>query len=119
MLPQGSVVSPPIISVIAADAGLRQSLVFSLEVEGYRVEAHDYRSDWSADDNGSFCLIVDADVLADRPFFIDQIRSSGRSVILLEDGISPRPTDLSADILTKPFVGADLLTIVRRIRCHA
>lgn len=111
--------SPPIISVIAADAGLRQSLVFSLEVEGYRVEAHDYRSDWSVNDSGSFCLIIDADVLADRPSFINQIRSSGRSVILLEDGVSPRPKDLSADILTKPFVGADLLSIVKRIRLDA
>ncbi|RWX78532.1 transcriptional regulator [Neorhizobium lilium] len=115
-------VSPPTIIVIAADAGLRDSLVFALEVEGYRVEAHDSWQGCSARGEPCLCMILDGDLVANRRCLLEHMPLDGGDLILLTDGLSPVPKDLRADILTKPFAGGDLLRLVKnlpRMACPA
>jgi hypothetical protein len=108
------VLSPAKIIVIAADAGLRDSLAFSLEVEGYQVEAYDA---WC--ESGASLLpclkIIDDQVIKDSQAAFDYVCRETGAVILLADGISPAPENVRAEILTKPFEGADLVRLVKTL----
>jgi hypothetical protein len=108
------VLSPAKIIVIAADAGLRDSLAFSLQVEGYLVEAYDA---WC--ESGASLLpcikIIDDQVIRDSPAALDYVCREAGAVILLADGLSPAPDNVRAEILTKPFEGADLVRMVNNL----
>jgi hypothetical protein len=103
----------PTIVVIAADAGLRKSLVFALEVEGYEVHAHDAWQGWPIHLSPGFCMIIDGDLIDDDSCFLARIPQDDNALIVLDDGLAPIPSSQRAKILTKPFAGADLLRLVK------
>ncbi len=105
-------ISPTII-VIAADAGLRKSLVFALEVEGYEVQAHEAWQGWPIHVAPRFCMIIDGDLIDDGICFLERIPHDDNALIVLDDGLAPVLSSRRADILTKPFAGADLLRLVK------
>lgn len=109
------------IVVIAPDHGLRQSLTFALEVEGYRVEAYDSWCNGNVVIGQTLCMIVDDQVLRSCTNARKHLRQSGHAVILLTDGMSPSIEDELGPIisLAKPFNGADLLGLVRSLAVAA
>ncbi|EUB96363.1 hypothetical protein PMI07_001680 [Rhizobium sp. CF080] len=109
------------IVVIAPDLGLRQSLTFALEVEGYRVEAHDSWCNGSIIASPTICMIIDDQVLRSCTNARQHLRQSGQAVILLTDGMSPPIEDELGPILSlaKPFNGADLLGLVKSLALAA
>jgi FixJ family two-component response regulator len=109
----GSAVLSPTIIVIAADAGLRKSLVFALEVEGYEVQAHEAWQGWPIHIGPRFCMIIDGDLIDDGICFLERIPQDHNALIVLDDGLAPVLSSRRADILTKPFAGADLLHLVK------
>lgn len=109
------------IVVIAPDLGLRQSLTFALEVEGYRVEAHDCWRKGSVIVSPTLCMIIDDQVLRSCNDAKQHLLQSGQAVILLTDGMSPPIEDELGPILSlaKPFNGADLLGLVKSLALAA
>ncbi|MFB9951731.1 transcriptional regulator [Rhizobium puerariae] len=102
------------IIVIAPDLGLRQSLTFALEVEGYQVEAHASWGKNYAPSKSALCIIVDDQVLRFRNDALQFLLHSGHAVILLTDGLSPPLENSPGQTLTKPFDGAALVGMVKR-----
>ena len=85
----GSAVLSPTIIVIAADAGLRKSLVFALEVEGYEVQAHEAWQGWPIHIGPRFCMIIDGDLIDDGICFLERIPQDHNALIVLDDGLAP------------------------------
>jgi DNA-binding response OmpR family regulator len=102
------------IVIIEPDLGLRQSLTFALEVEGYRVEALDTWRKAHIPITPTLCMIIDDNLLRSREDARRYLRDLGQTVILLTDGVYPAVND-DGLILTKPFEGADLLRLVRSL----
>ncbi|CDN54494.1 Transcriptional regulator protein FixT [Neorhizobium galegae bv. officinalis bv. officinalis str. HAMBI 1141] len=109
------------IIVIAPDLGLRQSLTFALEVEGYHVEAHESWRKGTITAGQTLCMIIDDQVLRASSDALQRLLQSGEAVILLTDGMSPSIEDELGPIqsLTKPFNGADLLGLVKDLALTA
>ncbi|WP_117192449.1 DNA-binding transcriptional response regulator [Rhizobium terrae] len=106
------------IVVIAPDLGLRQSLTFALEVEGYQVEAYETWRKCRHSALPALCMIIDDQVL--RSSDARQcLRNSSHAVILLTDGISPPILENPGLTLMKPFDGAELLSLVRKLALTA
>ncbi|WP_172729862.1 transcriptional regulator [Neorhizobium galegae] len=105
------------IVVIAPDLGLRQSLTFALEVEGYRVEAHESWRKSAAIPGPTLCMIIDDQVLRSSSDILQRLLQSGQAVILLTDGMSPPVEGELGPVLSlaKPFDGADLLGLVKNL----
>lgn len=101
------------IVVIAPDLGLRQSLTFALEVEGYRVEAFGSWNDSRASVATSLCIIIDEQVLRAHVDAQQYLFDSDRPVILLADGMSPAIGYNPGLTLAKPFDGAELMNLVK------
>ncbi|AIM02067.1 histidine kinase (plasmid) [Sinorhizobium meliloti] len=55
------------IIVVAADQGLRRSVAFALEVEGYYTESYDSVQKSEASCREALCAIVDDDILRTEP----------------------------------------------------
>lgn len=110
--------SRPIV-VIAPDLGLRQALIFALEVEGFTVQAFE---NWCSDTvlaSPTLCLVIDDQVVRACDDARQDLLHSNRAVILLTDGISA-PLDNSPGLaLAKPFEGAELLRMVRNFAVAA
>jgi DNA-binding response OmpR family regulator len=102
------------IVIIEPDLGLRQSLTFALEVEGYRVEALDAWRKGHIPATPALCMIIDDNVLRTREDARRYLRDLGQTVILLTDGVYPSVND-NGFVLAKPFDGADLLRLVRSL----
>jgi DNA-binding response OmpR family regulator len=101
------------IVVIAPDLALRQSLTFSLEVEGFKVEAF---GDWADDavlPSSMLCMVIDDEVVRNGEKVRQDLRDVTPSVILLTDGLSPPTPGVPGHWLAKPFEGAELLRMVR------
>jgi DNA-binding response OmpR family regulator len=109
------------IVVIAPDLGLRQSLTFALEVEGYRVEAHESWRKSNVVLGPTLCMIIDDQVLRSSSDTLQRLRQSGQAVILLTDGMSPPIEGELGRVLSlaKPFNGADLLGLVKNLALTA
>ncbi|CDZ33172.1 Hypothetical protein NGAL_HAMBI1146_02470 [Neorhizobium galegae bv. officinalis] len=109
------------IVVIAPDLGLRQSLTFALEVEGYRVEAHDSWCNGNIIASPTLCMIIDDQVLRSCTNARQHLHQWGQAVILLTDGMSPPIEDELGPILSlaKPFNGADLVSLVKSLALAA
>jgi len=100
------------IVVVASDHGLRRSLKFALEVEGFRVTACD---SWTAAGPlaaSASGMVVDSDILRRDGAARESLRVADVSFVLLEDGMKPAIGHLNARVLTKPFQGADLVAAV-------
>ena len=107
------------IVVIAADAGLRHSLTFALEVEGYQVEAHETWVDCRPSAGCCLCKIIDDQVIRNDSQALQQVDADSNVTILLVDGLSPVPPMGQARLLVKPFEGSDLVQLVRSLTCAA
>ncbi|HVK90858.1 MAG TPA: transcriptional regulator [Mycoplana sp.] len=107
------------IVVVAPDQGLRRSLAFALEVEGYSTEAYDAL--WKAElsSQRSLCTIVDDKILESEAQLAKLLHGSGRRVVLLVDGLTERGEQGDAIVLTKPISGADLLGVVNGLAATA
>ena len=94
------------IIVVAPDPGLRRSLEFALEVEGFPVESHALLSTVEASPaaNAAACVIVDESAIRLSP--------AGR-VILLVEGIDPSAGTEGFAVVTKPVEGNDLIDMVQ------
>ena len=75
------------IVIVAPDQGLRRSLAFALEVEGYSTKAYD--SLWKAEAAPTaFCTIVDDEILKSEAQAVQSLRDMRSRIILLTDGMS-------------------------------
>jgi FixJ family two-component response regulator len=101
------------IVVVAADQGLRRSVAFALEVEGYPTESYDTVQKAEASSREALCTILDDEMLKSEPLAATQLlKDIGRRAILLVDGLSALQPRADYAILTKPFTGADLLGMI-------
>ncbi|RVQ55048.1 transcriptional regulator [Sinorhizobium meliloti] len=100
------------IIVVAADQGLRRSVAFALEVEGYSTESYDSVQKAEASGREALCTILDDDILRSAAQFL---RDRGRRAILLLDGLSALQQRVDNMTLTKPFTGADLLGVINSL----
>ncbi|MDX0140876.1 transcriptional regulator FixT [Sinorhizobium meliloti] len=104
------------IIVVAADQGLRGSVAFALEVEGYNTESYDSVQKAEASCREALCAIVDDDILRTEPQAAAQFLSNrGGRAILLVDGLSALQRRVDYATLTKPFTGADLLGVINSL----
>jgi hypothetical protein len=113
------VLSPSKIVVIAADAALRHSLTFALEVEGYQVEAHEAWRDCRTSPVACLCKIIDEEVVQNSSDARRYMLDATNAVILLADGLSPMLENSPARILLKPFEGSDLVHLVKSLTLAA
>ncbi|MFB9984005.1 transcriptional regulator [Mesorhizobium kowhaii] len=103
------------ILVVAPDPGLRRSLEFALEVEGFPVESHASLStiEASSEADAAACLIVDDSAIRLSPAGHQPLaRFAGRVILLVEGGDTTAGTEGFA-VLTKPVEGNDLIDLVR------
>lgn len=104
------------IIVIAADQGLRRSVAFALEVEGYSTESYDTVQKAEASCREALCTILDDEILRSEPQAATQFLSDQRGrAILLVDGLSAIRQRVDNTTLTKPFTGADLLGVINSL----
>ena len=103
------------ILVVAPDPGLRRSLEFALEVEGFAVESHASLStvEASHEANAAACLIVDESAIRLSPAGRQPLaRFAGRVILLVED-VDPTAGPDGFAVLTKPVEGSDLIDMVQ------
>jgi hypothetical protein len=104
------------IAVIAYDQGLLSSLVFSLEVAGFRVVASEGWPPGGLDHAGICCAIVDADAYRRDPAIRPGLDALDAPMIYLADDMPPFPSHTRMSRLLKPFQGPDLL---QHVEAHA
>ncbi|WQO62224.1 transcriptional regulator (plasmid) [Sinorhizobium medicae] len=105
-----------IIVVVAADQGLRRSVAFALEVEGYSTESYDTVQKAEASCREALCTILDDEILKSETVAATQLLNDlGRRAILLVDGLSALQPPVDNTTLTKPFTGADLLGVINSL----
>jgi hypothetical protein len=92
-------------------------LTFALEVEGYRVEAHESWGKGSVTISPTLCMIIDDQALRSSNDARRHLLQTGQAVILLTDGMSPPIEGELGPVLSlaKPFNGADLLGLVKSL----
>lgn len=102
------------ILVVAPDHGLRRSLVFVLEADGFDVESHMSLDDALASplDQAIVCAIVDEDATRARPAGFQILRRLGRPVVLLAGAPSIASDIMGLTVLPKPFLGVSLIKAV-------
>ncbi|WP_028002378.1 hypothetical protein [Sinorhizobium arboris] len=104
------------IVVVAADQGLRRSVAFALEVEGYSTESYDTVKKAEESSRGALCAILDDEILRSEPQAATQfLKSLGARAILLADGLSALQAYVDNTVLTKPFTGPDLLGAINNL----
>lgn len=103
------------ILVVAPDPGLRRSLEFALEVEGFVVESHASLStvEASHEANAASCVIVDESAIGRGPAGRQPLAGFAGRVILLVEGVDPTAGPEGFSVLTKPVEGSDLIDMVR------
>ena len=103
------------IIVVAPDPGLRRSLEFALEVEGFAVESHASLSTVEASHqaNAAACLIVDESAIRLSPAGRQALAGFAGRVILLVEDVDPTADPEGFAVLTKPVEGNDLIDMVQ------
>jgi hypothetical protein len=101
------------IAVIAPDAGLRKSLAFALEVEGFLVLSYETWCKGRASAASSVCTIIDSHEVHSNLEAQHKLLDSRNRIIMLADGLTPIPSKNTARVLIKPFDGAELLRMVK------
>lgn len=115
-------ISDPIIAVVDDDAAVRNSLKFSLEIEGFTVRT--YASGEELLSSGSLstyqCLIVDQDMPRMTGLeLVAALREQGVKVpaLLISGRLTPAVTRQASDAgipaIEKPFLGNALLESIR------
>ncbi|WKL27735.1 transcriptional regulator (plasmid) [Sinorhizobium meliloti] len=101
------------LSSLQRDQGLRRSVAFALEVEGYSTESYDTVQKAEASSGEALCTILDDEILKSETVAATQLlKNLGRRAILLVDGLSAPQPPADYTTLTKPFSGADLLGVI-------
>ncbi|UVK38537.1 transcriptional regulator [Mesorhizobium sp. AR10] len=105
------------ILVVAPDPGLRRSLEFALEVEGFPVESHESLStiEASPEANAAACIIVDESAIRLSPAGRQPLARFAGRVILLVEEVDPTAGPDGFAVLTKPVEGNDLIDLVQTI----
>ncbi|MEP6567176.1 MAG: transcriptional regulator [Mesorhizobium sp.] len=105
------------IIVVAPDPGLRRSLEFALEVEGFAVESHASLStvEASPEANAASCIIVDESAIRLGPAERQPLARFAGRVILLVEGADPTAGTEGVVVLTKPVEGNDLIDMVQAL----
>jgi DNA-binding response OmpR family regulator len=100
------------ILVVVPDHGLRGSLKFALEVEGYAVlSAEDLTVAGIASfGEGNLCVIVDEDAILDRQATLRALRELQNPIIMLVDRL--RPDLPNVHVLRKPWFGNALVKMI-------
>lgn len=103
------------IIVVAPDPGLRRSLEFALEVEGFAVESHASLStvEASPEANAASCIIVDESAIRLGHAERQPLACFAGRVILLVEGVDPTAGPEGFAVLTKPVEGNDLIDMVQ------
>lgn len=106
------------ILVVAPEGVLRRSIVFSLEVEGFVLEAHETLEGVvrCPSATGAVCAVIDESAMFATDDMHVALQRITVPVIVLTGGV-PRP-DLRTDarFLSKPLRGPDLVDMVLEIR---
>lgn len=102
------------IAVIACDQGLLSSLVFSLEVAGYRVLASEGWPEGGLAGRDLACAVVDAGAYGRDCALREGLATLDVPLVYLADGLIPLPAHSRLSPLTKPVQGPDLLQLVER-----
>lgn len=104
------------ILVVAPDHGLRRSLVFVLEADGFDVKAHVSLDEALATqlDQAVACAIVDEDATHALPAGLQSLRRLGWPVVLLAAAPAIASEAMGLTILPKPFLGVSLIKAVGR-----
>lgn len=102
------------ILVVAPDHGLRRSLVFVLEADGFDVTSHASLDDALAAplDQAVVCAIVDEDATRTLPASLQSLQRLGRPVVLLAAAPAIASEIMGLTILPKPFLGVSLIKAV-------
>jgi hypothetical protein len=101
--------------VVVPDDGLRRSLEFALEVEGFAVVAFEGVNAALALPSaaGAICIVVDEEALMNDPFAIAAIRQFHKPVLLLVDRSRPVPDAMDIRVLRKPVIGNALIRAIK------
>ncbi|CCM70484.1 hypothetical protein BN406_04202 (plasmid) [Sinorhizobium meliloti Rm41] len=101
------------IIVVAADHGLRRSVVFALEVEGYAAQSYDTLRAAEDASRLALCTILDDDILRSEPQAAAQFLSNrGVGPYCWLMACRPFSNVWTTRHWTKPFTGADLLGVI-------
>ncbi|WP_152536094.1 hypothetical protein [Mesorhizobium loti] len=102
--------------VVAPNPGLRKSLEFALEAEGYGVDSQaDLARAIASPINPEIrCAVVDEDAVRDRTKGWNDLARFPRPVILLVDRPWPSPEPDGVVILVKPLLGNALIEAVEQ-----
>jgi len=104
--------SPNTILVVASDHGLRRSLAFALEVEGFEVVACDSWQQATLSAGSALGMIVDSEIFRLDAAARQSLLDPEHKIILLADGMLPPLAHADAKVLTKPFEGSELMAAV-------
>jgi hypothetical protein len=101
--------------VVAPAAELRRSIVFALEANGFKVEAHPWLGPAAASAHLSVpaCLVVDENALVDQPGGTKALKEFAQPVVLLVDRLRAIPRLARVKVLRKPMLGDQLIDTVR------
>lgn len=105
------------ILVVAPGAELRRSIVFALEANGFKVEAHPWLGPAAASAQASLatCLVVDENALIDQPTSSKALKEFAKPVVLLVDQLRAIPRLVKVTVLRKPLLGDRLIETVRGV----
>lgn len=114
-LGDSSVVTSEIIIAAAPDDGLRRSLEFALESNGFAVDAHPYAVQAFASRYalGAVCAVIDDRAVDDWKLAPEQFRCFAKPVILLVSVFRAAPNIQNVTLVAKPFLGGPLIDAVR------
>lgn len=101
--------------VIAPDHGLRRSIEFALEVEGFAVFSFEQLTPALASPHvaDGICIVIDEEALLSDPFAMAAVKQITQPALLLVDRSRTMPEVLSIKILRKPILGNALIRAVR------
>jgi DNA-binding response OmpR family regulator len=101
------------IVVVAADHGLRRSVAFALEVEGYATLSYDTLRAAEDASRVAPCTILDDEIVRSESQAATRLlQYLGARAVLLVDGLSALQAHVGNTVLTKPFSGPDLLGVI-------
>jgi DNA-binding NtrC family response regulator len=101
--------------VVAPDRGLRRSLEFALEVEGFVVVSFEdltaaLESPRAAE---GACVVIDEDAFLNDPLAMTAVRRFNKPALLLIDRTRSVPESFGIRVLRKPVLGNALITAVK------
>lgn len=101
--------------VVVPDRGLRRSLEFALEVEGFAVLSYEgltaaLASPHTTEDT---CIVIDEEAVANDPLAIATLQHFRKPILLLMDGSQPIPDAPGIRVLRKPVLGNALIRAIR------